>query len=162
LFFCSLSKCSLNHENKPFTKHSYWLISHVRLGAIVGGGTLILSPSGTLLGGLPLAMLNKTPFSDFLIPGIILFFVLGVGPVLLIPALLKKPVSLLAERFNFFSDMHWSWSFTIYTGFALIIWIQAEMLFISAVHWSHALYIFWALAIIFLTLLPQVRNLYKK
>jgi len=55
------------------------LLAMLGLGAIGGGGALILSPSGKLLGGLPLAMLNKTPFSDFLIPGIILFFVLGPG-----------------------------------------------------------------------------------
>jgi len=58
--------------------------------------------------------------------------------------------------------MHWSWSYSIYTGFALIIWIQIEMLFLQAVEWIHVFYVFLAVAIIFVVLLPQVRILYKK
>jgi len=131
------------------------------LGALFGGSTLILSPSGKLLGGLPLAMLHDTPFQDFLISGMVLFFILGVSPLLLIWALLKKPVAPFNERCNFFSDIHWSWSFAIYIGFALIIWIQIEMLLIPAVHWSHALYTGWVVLIIFVALLPQVRGIYK-
>jgi hypothetical protein len=138
------------------------LLAFLGIGAIGGGGALILSPSGKLIGGLPVSILAKSPFSDFLIPGIILFFVLGICPLLLIWALLKTPFSKLAEQFNFFFDMHWAWSYTIYIGFALIIWIQTEMLLISAVHWSHALYMGWAVIIIFVALLPQVRNQYKK
>lgn len=138
------------------------LLAMLGVGAIFGGGALILSPSGKLIGGLPVAMLDKTPFADFFTPGIILFLVLGVAPLLLIIALIKKNESKFFDRINFFSDMHWAWSFSIYIAFALIIWIQTEMLMISSVHWSHALYMGWALLIIFFALLPQVRNQYKK
>ena len=116
------------------------LLALLGLGAFGGGGALILSPSGKLLGGLPLAMLDKTPFTNFLIPGIILFLVLGVAPLLLIIPLIKINESKLFDKINFFGDMHWAWSFSIYIAFALIIWIQTEMLMISAVHWSHTLY----------------------
>ena len=136
------------------------LLAILGFGAIFGGGALILSPTGKLIGGLPLAMLDKTPFADFFIPGIILF--LGVAPLLLILPLIKINKSKLFDKINFFSDMHWAWSFSIYIAFALIIWIQTEMLLISAVHWLHVLYMGWALLIIFVALLPQVRNLYKK
>jgi len=75
------------------TKALYFLISllaFLGLGAIGGGGVLILSPSGELM-GMPLSLLDHSPFSSFLIPGIILFTVLGLAPFLLIFALLKKP-----------------------------------------------------------------------
>ncbi len=110
------------------------LLAFLGLGAIFGSGALILSPSGKLLGGLPLAMIAKTPFTDFLIPGIILFLVIGVTPLLLIQPLLKKTNSNFLEKFNFFGDIHWAWSFSVYIAFSLIIWIQTEMLMISAVH----------------------------
>ena len=138
-----------------------FLLAFLGLGAAFGGAVLIISHDGKLF-GMPLSMLKNSPFNSFLVPGLILFFVLGLVPVLLIFALLKKSINKRAEQFNFFYDMHWSWTFTIYIAFTLIIWIQAEMYFLQAVHWSHSLYMFIALAIIFIALLPQVRNLYKK
>jgi hypothetical protein len=138
-----------------------FLLSFLGLGAIFGGSVLIISPSGALL-GMPLSMLDHSPFTSFLIPGIILFSVLGLAPFLLIMALIKKPQWKIAEQFNFFNDMHWSWSYTIYIAFALISWIQIEMLFLQSVHWSHTLYMIIALVIIFVALLPHVRILYKK
>ncbi len=65
------------------------LLAFLGLSAIGGGGALIISPSGKLLGGLPLSILERSPFNDFLFPGIILFIVLGIIPSLLIFALLK-------------------------------------------------------------------------
>jgi len=131
------------------------------LGAIGGGFTLIISPSGELI-GMPLSMLEKSPFTSFLIPGAILFLVLGLVPFLLIFALLRIPESKLADQFNFFKDMHWAWAYSIYIGFILIIWIQLQMVFIHDVMWIHTFYIFLAITIIFVALLPQIRNLYKK
>jgi hypothetical protein len=110
-----------------------FLLAFLGLSAIGGGGTLIISPSGKLLGGLPLSILENSPFSDFLILGIILFVVLGIFPSLLVYALLKKPAFLLAESINLFQDMHWAWSFSIYVAFALIIWIQVETIYVQGV-----------------------------
>lgn len=136
------------------------LLAFLGLGAIGGGAVLIISPSGKLI-GMPLSMLNPSPFYNFLIPGVILFLVLGVIPLLLIIALLKKPTSKLAEQFNFFSDMHWAWTYSIYVAFTLIFWIQIEMVLLNAVSWLHTFYMLLAVVIIFVALLPQVRKLYK-
>ena len=138
-----------------------FLLGFLGLGAIGGGGSMILSPSGKLM-GMPLSLLNSSPFTDFLIPGIILFCVLGVFPLMLIYALIKRPTWRGFEFFNIFNDMHWAWSYSIYIGFALIIWIQAEMMFMKAVHWLHSLYMLVAVLILIVTLLPQMRLLYKK
>ncbi len=137
------------------------LLGFLGLGAIGGGGALIISPTGELI-GMPLSMLEKSPFNSFFIPGVILFSVLGLIPLLLIIALLKKPESKLAEQINLFKDMHWSWTYSIYIAFTLISWIQVQMVFLHAVHWLHTFYMFFAIAIIIIALLPQVRNLYKK
>ena len=137
------------------------LLAFLGLGAIGGWGVLIVSPSGELI-GMPLSILVNTAFNNFLIPGIILFLVLGVSPALLCIALIKKPQSKLAERFNFFGDMHWAWTYSIYIAFTLILWIQIEMVLLSAVSWLHTFYMLLAVIIIFTALLPQLRNLYKK
>lgn len=137
------------------------LLGFLGLGALGGGGLLTISPSGKLL-GMPLSLLAGSPFRDFLVPGLLLFSVLGVVPCLLVVALLKKPASPLAERFNFFSDMHWVWTGSIYVAFALIIWLQMEMMFLNAVSWLHTFYMFLAVSILFIALLPRVRALYRK
>ena len=138
------------------------LLAFLGLSAVGGGGALIISPSGKLLGGLPLSILKNSPFADFLIPGIILFVVLGLLPTLLIFALRKKISSPFAEHFNFFKDMHWAWSFSIYVAFALIIWIQVETMYVQGVGWLQTFYMLFSIPLIFVALLPQVRNYYKK
>jgi hypothetical protein len=137
-----------------------FLLAFLGLGAVFGGGVLIISPAGKLF-SMPLSMLQNSPFNSFLVPGIILFLVLGVVPMFLVFALLKKPDNKWAEQLNFFYDMHWSWTFTIYVAFALIGWIQIEMLFLGGAHWLQTFYMFLAVVIIFIALLPQVRGLYK-
>ncbi len=137
------------------------LLYFLGLGALGGGGVLIVSPSGKLM-GMPLSMLQHSPFSSFLLPGSILFLVLGLVPCLVGYALLKKPISPLAERFNIFSDMHWSWTYCLYCAFTLIFWLQIEMMFLQAVVWLHSFYMFFAVVLIIYSLLPRVRNSYRK
>ena len=98
------------------------LIAFLGISAIGGGGALIISPSGKLLGGLPLSLLDNSPFNDFLFPGLILFLVLGILSCFTVYALIKKTKNKWAESLNFFKDMYWAWSFSIYISFALIIW----------------------------------------
>ena len=138
------------------------LLFFIGLSPIGGGGILIISPSGKLLGGLPLSILKNSPFDNFLIPGIILFLVLGVFPIFIVYALTKKISSSFAEQLNLFSDMHWAWTFSIYIAFALIIWIQVETIFIQGVGWLQTFYMLYAIPIIITSLLPQTRKTYKK
>ena len=138
------------------------VLGFLALGAIGGGIVLIISPDGELL-GLPLSEFKNIPFTSYLIPGIILFSILGVIPSLLIIALLKKPESKIAEQINIFKDMHWSWTFSIYIAFTLIGWIHIQLIFLQGgVYWLHTFYMFYAILIIIIALLPRVRNLYKK
>lgn len=140
----------------------FYLLAFLGISAIGGGGTLIISPSGKLLGELPLSILVKSLFRDFFYPGIILFIILGILPCLVIYSLIQKSESKFAESLNFFKDMYWAWSFSIYIAFALIIWIQVETIFIQGVGWLQTFYMLFAIPIIFVALLPQVRNFYKK
>jgi len=137
------------------------LLAFLGLGAMFGGGIFILSPTGKLF-GMPLSMLNNSPFANFLIPGIVLFVVLGLAPLGLIIALVKKPEYKFFQLSNFYKDMYWGWTYVIYVAFALIIWIQVEMTVLRAVHWSHSLYMCLAIAILFVALMPKVRTLYRK
>jgi len=138
------------------------VLGFLAVGAVGGGIVLIISPTGKLI-GLPLSEFKNIPFDSFLVPGIILLSVLGIIPSLLIIALLKKPKSKIAERINIFNDMHWSWTFSIYIAFSLIGWIHIQLIFLQGqVHWLQTFYMFYAVLIIIIALLPQLRNLYSK
>jgi hypothetical protein len=50
------------------------------IGALFGGIQFILAPDGHLL-GVPLSMLAGTPFHSFLMPGLLLFIFVGLGPM---------------------------------------------------------------------------------
>ena len=113
-----------------------FLSGFLGLGALGGGGALVVSPSGSLI-GMPLSLLKNSPFHNFLMPGIVLFLVLGVVPFLLDFALIRKPASALAEKLNCYHDIYWAWTFSIYIAFMLIAWIQLEMVFLQAVSWLH-------------------------
>ncbi len=148
-------------NSKPALNILLALLFLLGLGALFGGGVLIISPSGDLI-GMPLSLLKNSPFTNFIIPGIVLFSILGLAPLGTAIALLKRPQSRLAEFLNFFKDMYWAWTFCIYIAFALIIWIQVEMIVLQSVIWAHTLYMFWAMAIIFFALIPKVRSQFKK
>ena len=157
-------KINEDNINKNIRVRSIFLLvlGFLALGAIGGSIVLIASPDGALL-GLPLSEFKNMPFTSYLIPGIILFSTLGIIPSLLIFALIKKPESKIAEQINIFKDMHWSWTFSIYIAFTLIGWIHIQLIFLGgAVHWLQTFYMFYAVLIIIIALLPQMRYLYKK
>ncbi len=79
----------------PKIKLLIFLLIFLGIGALYGGGSLIIDPSGELL-GMPLTMLESSPFNNFLLPGVILFLLLGVAPLLVGIALKKKTKSAFA------------------------------------------------------------------
>jgi len=52
----------------------------IGVGALFGGGQFILAPDGHLL-GISVSVLAHSPFSSFFIPGLVLFAVIGIGPI---------------------------------------------------------------------------------
>src|ERR1700693_2547302 len=59
------------------------------LGALFGGGALILAPDGHLL-GMPVKLLAGSPFPSFFVPGIILFSLVGVAPLVAAAITLRR------------------------------------------------------------------------
>lgn len=53
----------------------------VGIGALFGGMAGILSPSGNAV-GMSVEVLRNGPFKDFLVPGIFLFVVIGLGNII--------------------------------------------------------------------------------
>jgi hypothetical protein len=103
----------------------------VAIGALVSGAMLIIAPSGALLQAPP-DMLNGSPFHDFLVPGIILFLVNGVGQLI---------AGVLTLRHH-----RWSGYIGAVFGIGLMIWIFVQ---INMIGGGHALqYIYFALGVV--------------
>ena len=82
------------------------------LSAIAGGTGLTLDPTGSEV-GLDPNWLDGSPFADYLVPGVILLVVLGVGP--------------LAVAFGLLRRARWSWAGSLWVGLALVIWIAVQV-----------------------------------
>ena len=130
------------------------------VGALGGGAALVASPKGGII-KLPLSDLDGSPFKDFLIPGIILFVVLGIGPLVTAWVLVRRPEAAVFERANPFRHQYWGWTLSGVIGVGLVIWIAVET---SIVPYSllQPLYAGVGIVIVALTLLPSVRTYYRR
>nr|NIQ57495.1 hypothetical protein [Gemmatimonadota bacterium]NIS34271.1 hypothetical protein [Actinomycetota bacterium]NIU69053.1 hypothetical protein [Actinomycetota bacterium]NIW30912.1 hypothetical protein [Actinomycetota bacterium]NIX23286.1 hypothetical protein [Actinomycetota bacterium] len=78
----------------------------------IGGLALLVDPSGALV-GLPTAPLASTPFADFLVPGLVLGLLFGVGSAL-------AGYGLLARR-------GWATPAAAAVALALVAWLAVEV-----------------------------------
>lgn len=78
---------------------------------LLGGAQFLLVPSGELI-GVSTALLAGTPFRDFLLPGLFLFAVLGVGP--------------LVVAYGPAQNRRWAWSGSVAVSLVLAAWVIAE------------------------------------
>jgi hypothetical protein len=86
------------------------------VGALFGGGALILAPDGHLL-GMPATLLAGSPFASFLVPGIILFTVVGLAPLL---------AAAITVRRQAFAPLA-----AVAVGLTLIGWVSVEMVVLA-------------------------------
>lgn len=128
--------------------------------AIPAGLMMILDPTGATL-GVPLKMLVPSPFSNFLIPGLFLFLILGIFPILIVYGLLKKPNFKWVNQLNLYKDQHWSLTFSYYLGILLVLWINMQLYFIESWDVLHFVYSMLGVLIIVVAHLPGTKRDYK-
>lgn len=86
------------------------------LSGLAGGFGLMMDPSGNSV-GLPGEWLQGSPFSTYFIPGLILFTILGIGPVIVFFWVRKQH--------------NLAWYGSMFIGLALVIWIGVEILIVG-------------------------------
>jgi hypothetical protein len=112
----------------------------VGVGAVGGGLALILEPSGAKL-GIPQNLLENSPFSTYLVPGVVLFAVNGFGS--------------LAGAAATFMRCRYSGEAAVALGAVLVSWIMLQVYWIAAFHWIHALYLGLGVAELILGLMQK-------
>jgi len=136
------------------------LIAFQVISAVPAGWLLISDPSGEKL-GLPITLLNDSPFDNFLIPGLFLFVILGLLPLLILYGLITKKEFRFFQKINIFKNYLWSWTFSYYFGFVLVVWINMQLYFRIEFGLLHLIYSTLGLLIIFITHLPSIKKNYK-
>ncbi len=138
----------MNTQTKPVSVYLLLILMGFQgLSGLAGGFGLISDPTGQSL-RIPLAWLQGSPFSDYSIPGWILLTVLGVFPLIVLVALLKKT--------------RWSWYGALLVGLALVIWIGVEIAIIGYQTDPPLQLIYGVLGLLILALasLPALRDYY--
>lgn len=121
---------------------------------------MVIDPSGDLI-HIPTSMLERSPFSDFLIPGILLLIVFGILPLIVVYGLIKRPQWHLVELLNPFKKLHSFWALSLYIGFGQIIWITVQTYMLNSVATIHLIYMSLGLLIQAVTLLPSVQSYFS-
>lgn len=119
------------HEQQPLPAIARLLIAlelFLGIGAMLGGGALLFAPDGHLL-SMSTSLLAGTPFSDYLVPGALLFGVVGGGALVAAAmTLMRLPAAPLAA---------------IAIGTVLAGWIAVEM--VMLVSWGSLAWSFYLL-----------------
>ena len=131
------------------------------ISGLFGGIQFVIEPSGSII-QMPVSSLSHSPFSDFMIPGIILLLLLGVFPGFAAFCLISKPTWKWANVLNVYKNRHFAWTYSVYIAIMLFIWITVEIQMIGFGHFIQTFYAFLGILILITALLPGVMSFYEK
>ena len=108
------------------TRYKFLMVLHlfVGVGALGGGLAGMLDPEEPL--GIPVDLLEQSPFENYFIPSLILFTVIGLGHVFSALAAVYFP------RHQGYISSFFSW--------ALVIWIVVQVVIMRMAAFLHVLY----------------------
>lgn len=112
---------------KPnYFKYLGYLQIFIGMGALAGGLPMVFNPDGSTQ-GLTTEVLQNSPFDNYLIPGLLLFIIHGLG-------------SLIASYFSL-KIKSIAGTLAIIFGVAMMIWIMVQMYYLGFSSWLQALYL---------------------
>jgi hypothetical protein len=118
------------------------------ISGLFGGSGLIIDPTGESL-NIPLSWLEGSPFTNYLIPGLILFLLLGILPIYI-------AIGLFGNRFFY-------WLLSLILGILLLIWIVVEIIIIGYQPNPPLQLVYGILGVLIvaLSLQPKVKNHFR-
>ncbi len=135
------------------------LVALQAISGLVGGAALVADPSGGLI-GMPLSVLRRGPFADFLLPGVILLAVLGAFPAIIAAALWRRPRWAALRGLERAFGEHWSWVGAGVVGAGLLMWLAVELWLVGPSP-PLVMYAVLGLAILAVAVMPGTRRFYR-
>lgn len=117
----------MNNPRPPEVYLLALLLLFTGLNATVAGAGLFFFPDGQWI-GMSVSWLAGSPFRSFRIPGLLLFLFNGVVLLTACIGLWFRADWRWLQRFAVYKDKLWAWSFSLYSGFTLCIWIVVQQL----------------------------------
>ena len=131
----------------------------ISFGAFYGGAGMIIAPDGSLI-GIDMSWIENSPFSNFLIPGIILLLFLNIFPLITVSGLFIKISNSRMNVLNLYPNRTWGWTYLLYTGIISLIWIIVQQ-FLTDFFILQPIIASAGLIIIVICLIPQVQEYYS-
>ena len=133
-------------EARRIANIALWVVQSFTLLSAVGGGIGLIATNGL---GMPLSLLDASPFDSYLLPGLILLCVVGGTQALAVA--------------THYLRSRWLPAAATVAGFGMVIWICVEVVILPGYHWLHTLYfttgsLQLALVLVLLGVLPRARH----
>lgn len=146
------------NASRPWT---IWIVAAIlaflALMALPVGWMMLRTPHSDLL-GMRVDWIARTPFRSWLIPGIFLFTLIGLGSVCAIVALLVRPGWKWPQRLNPLRGQHWEWTLAAGLGLACMVWITVQVITLRMYFRMQPLVFGLGLVIVVLMAAPQMRR----
>lgn len=151
----------MNRQKRPIPVYLVsFILSVLSVNALAAGIMMIVEPDGSLLKMDP-EWLKGSPFSNYFIPGFLLFTFIGLLSAGSAFGLYYRKECLLSRKLNILKDMQWGWTFTVYTGFATIIWITVQQA-LTRYFFLQTVILSFGTLILVCCLLPGMMRYYSK
>jgi hypothetical protein len=149
-------------KKKPWTLYVLLaLILFQGFGGIGGGVALVIKPDGSLL-QMPATALHGAFFGNYLLPGLILFLILGALPVFIFSILIARPEWHIMQVLNIYKNRYPGWTLSLFLGLGLIIWMDVEVAVIGYGAFIQSFFSALGLLIVIFTLMPGVMKYYER
>jgi hypothetical protein len=129
------------------------------VGALFGGYMLLMDTSGLAL-QMPANALENSPFTDYLIPGLILLVFMGLLPLTLVYALIFRPDWSWAGFLNIYRTQYWAWTYSLFVGVILVIWIDIQIFLLGYDAVIQTVYALYGIVLIIVVLIPSNMQYY--
>lgn len=109
----------------PSVKWTIGILTFLGLTALGGGIEMVAFYQGNEY--LPAGMLEDIPFDNFIVPGLILGGVFGLGSLFVAWGMWRRPEIGLLRWVGRLTDLHWAWAGAVLIGLGFTMWMVVEM-----------------------------------
>lgn len=101
-----------------------FLLVFLALGGLYGGISFLVDPTGEMM--QMNEVLPLLPVPDYTLPGLFLFTVMGIFPLLLTFGLIRLPAWNRADSLSAWSRHYWAWTGSVGVGIVLVVWLAVQ------------------------------------